>query len=258
MTTDLLDHGLVHMFIEDGFVRLDDVFSRTVAAEARQLLWRDTGFDPDDRSTWTKPVVRLGEYVGGPFLETLRSPVLRPVLDQLVGPGAWLPRGSLGSFVVRFPHADPPNDDGWHVDASFPGANPADPWRINLRSQGRALLMLFLFSDVGEHDAPARLRVGSHADVARILAAEGDAGLSFMELAGKLDATSHRRVALATGSAGTVYLCHPFTVHAGQAHRGSEPRFLAQPAVLMKQPFALKEQGAYPVEQAILRALSAR
>ena len=36
-------------------------------------------------------------------------------------------------------------------------------WRANIHSKGRALLMLFLFSDVSEQDAPTRIRVGSHA-----------------------------------------------------------------------------------------------
>ena len=31
---------------------------------------------------------------------------------------------------------------------------------------------------------------------------------------------------------GTVYLCHPFLVHAAQPHRGTEPRFMAQPPLL--------------------------
>src|SRR5690606_28837951 len=30
-------------------------------------------------------------------------------------------------------------------------------WRANVTSKGRALLMLFLFSDVGDRDAPTRL-----------------------------------------------------------------------------------------------------
>ena len=34
------------------------------------------------------------------------------------------------------------------------------------------------------------------------------------------------------GDAGTVYLCHPFLVHAAQPHRGVRPRFLAQPPLL--------------------------
>jgi hypothetical protein len=75
--------------------------------------------------------------------------------------------------------------------------------------------MLFLFSDVGPRDAPTRIRVGSHLDLARILEPAGNAGLSFLDLAKMLDASPERHVIHATGEAGTVYLCHPFLVHAG-------------------------------------------
>ncbi|MEX2593831.1 MAG: hypothetical protein WD426_13740 [Anditalea sp.] len=84
--------------------------------------------------------------------------------NQLVGEGNWCPRGSLGSFPIRFPSPIDPKDTGWHVNASFPGEEPENyfTWRINVKSKGRALLMLFLFSDVGEKDAPTRIQVGSH------------------------------------------------------------------------------------------------
>ena len=57
----------------------------------------------------------------------------------------------------------------------------------------------------------------------------------------------------ATGAAGTVYLCHPFLVHAGQSHRGTTPRFLAQPPLVPKVRFELtRRDGNYSlVEQAI-------
>ncbi|GAB3557739.1 phytanoyl-CoA dioxygenase family protein [Spirosoma fluminis] len=137
----------------------------------------------------------------------------------------------MGTFPVRFPSTEESGDAGWHVDAGFPGDDPADffSWRINVRSKGRALLMLFLFSDISEQDAPTRLRISSHLDVAGLLKNAGEEGLSFMELATKLTELPERDVTLATGKAGTVYLCHPFLVHAAQAHRGTEPRFLAQP-----------------------------
>lgn len=92
--------------------------------------------------------------------------------------------------------------------------------------------MLFLFSDVGEDDAPTRIRVGSHRDVARLLAPEGDQGLSFLELAERLDGLPARAEVSATGEAGTVYLCHPFLAHAATTHQGHSPRFMAQPPLL--------------------------
>jgi hypothetical protein len=114
--------------------------------------------------------------------------------------------------------------------------------------------MLFLFSDVGENDAPTRIRAGSHLDVARMLAPAGENGISGRDLAANGFAeTEARQEVLATGEAGTVFLCHPFLVHAAQSHRGSRPRFLAQPPLLPAEPFCLnRTSGGYsPVEQAI-------
>ena len=48
-----------------------------------------------------------------------------------------------------------------------------------------------------------------------MLEPEGEKGLSFMEVAAKLHNLPRRSEVLATGKAGTVYLCHPFIVHAG-------------------------------------------
>lgn len=257
--TTRLSPDQVEAFIEHGFVKLEGAFPRRLADEARARLWRDTGCDPDDPGTWTKPVIRLGYYPDTPFIQAANTRALHLAFDRLVGPGRWIPRGDLGTFPVRFPASEPPDDTGWHVDPSF-GPDTGDflSWRVNVESKGRALLMLFLFSDVGPDDAPTRLRVGSHLDVARRLAPVGDAGLSLRELAANDFAESaHRPVVAATGEAGTVYLCHPFLVHAAQAHRGERPRFLAQPPLHPSAPLALdRADGAYsPVEQAIRLAL---
>ena len=254
----------ITQFVHDGFVKISKAFPRALADEARSILWRDTGCDESDPTTWTKPVIRLGNYAQGPFTEAANTPVLHQAFDQLVGPGHWQARHDLGTFPIRFPSPDEPGDTGWHVDSSFPpdSGDTTDylHWRINLRSKGRALLMLFLFSDIAENDAPTRIRVGSHLDVARILAPAGDYGFSLLELATTTnifaDTAAHPEV-LATGEAGTVYLCHPFLVHAAQPHRGSRPRFLAQPPLMPAAPFLLdRADGAYsPVEQAIRLAL---
>lgn len=118
--------------------------------------------------------------------------------------------------------------------------------------------MLFLLSDVTETDAPTRIRVGSHLDIARRLEPHGEAGLTLGELASTgFSESAHREEALATGEAGTVYLCHPFLVHSAQALRDSRrgPRFIAQPPLLMREPFDI-ETGSSPVERAIRLASS--
>lgn len=254
-----LSHAQIERFITEGVVRIDAAFARDLADEGRAILWRDTGLDPLDPKTWTKPVIRLGLYGQRPFVEAASTPVLRAAFDQLVGRGRWLPPGALGTFPIRFPSPDDPGDAGWHVDASFGTENPDFmSWRVNVASRGRALLLLFLFSDVGELDAPTRIRAGSHLDIARQLAPAGEEGLTLRDLAANGFAeTAHRPEVLATGEAGTVYLCHPFLVHAAQPHRGARPRFLAQPPLLPAEPLRLeREHGEHsPVERAIRGAL---
>ena len=249
-----LDAAAVRRFIDAGYVRIDAAFPRELADECRAILWRDTGCDPHDRRTWTRPMIRLNDYAQPPFAAAVNSSVLHAAFDRLIGVGRWRSRGSLGTFPIRFPHADDPGDTGWHVDASYADG---DDWRINVFSRERALLMLFLFSDVGADDAPTRIRVGSHLDVARMLEPAGAAGLSFMQLAERLAPTESLPIALATGAAGTVYLCHPFLVHAAQPHRGRMPRFMAQPPLFTAVPFELERaDGDYsPVEIAIRRGL---
>ncbi|MGV2496727.1 phytanoyl-CoA dioxygenase family protein [Pelagerythrobacter aerophilus] len=258
-TTAAPDADAIAAFLADGFIRIDRAFSQAMAEEARAILWRDTGCDPHDRSTWTRPVVRLGHYAQPPFRDAANGPALHAAFDALVGPGRWLPPMALGTFPVRFPSPEDSGDDGWHVDVSFGEENPDFmEWRVNIHSKGRALLMLFLFSDVGPEDAPTRIRAGSHIDVARRLAPAGEVGLTLRELAADgFAASADRPEVLATGEAGTVYLCHPFLVHAAQRHRGTEPRFMAQPPLLPREPIRLeREDGAYsPVEQAIRMAI---
>lgn len=252
----------VTRFVRDGFVRIDGAFSSEIAAAARARLWQDIDADEGDRATWTAPVVRLGTYDDEPFRVAATSPVLARVYDRLVGEGRWERRTSLGTFPVRFPSPDDPGDAGWHIDTAFflDEDDPADfmASRSNVASRGRALLALFLFSDVGPSDAPTRIRVGSHRTIAKRLAPAGERGLTLGELAATGFAESQDLPeALAVGPAGTVYVCHPFLVHSAQPHRGDTPRFLAQPAILPAAPFALdRADGAYfPVERAIVEAI---
>lgn len=254
-----LSDAQIASFIADGFVRIDNAFSPEVAAECRAILWRDTGANPDDPASWTRPVIRLGMYAQPPFRAAANTGILHAAYDQLAGRGRWVAPQALGTFPVRFPSPDDPGDAGWHVDVSF-GFDAPDffDWRANVNSKGRQLLMLFLFSETGEDDAPTRIRVGSHLDVARLLAPAGEAGMTMREMMVSDFATNGaERIALATGSPGTVYLCHPFLVHAAQPHRGSHVKFMAQPPLLPAAPLALdRPDGDYsPVEIAIRTAL---
>nr|WP_295863970.1 phytanoyl-CoA dioxygenase family protein [uncultured Chitinophaga sp.] len=255
---EVLNPTQIKQFMEEGYIRLDHAFPETLAAEVRSILWKEMAIDPDDSSAWTKPVIRLGMYAQPPFVASANTPLLHAAFDQLVGKDRWLPCRSMGTFPVRFPSTEDPGDTGWHVDASF-GDHPSNylEWRVNWRSKNRALLMLFLYSDIGEKDAPTRILAGSHRDVARLLKPAGEAGMTILELAAAFPSLPSRPVVNATGKAGTVYLCHPFLVHAAQPHQGTAPRFLAQPPLLLKDELmkAGAENTYTPVEEAIRRSL---
>lgn len=253
-----MDDKLVERFLEDGFVKIEGAFPPRVAEHCARLLWRETGYDPEDPATWQDPVVWVTDMAQGPFAAAVNSPVLHEAFDVLAGVDRWQSRYSLGSFPLRFPHEEEPDDAGWHIEASYVPVG-ADLPHTNLRSRDRALLMLFLFSEVTEADAPTRIRVGSHLDVPPVLAPYGEEGASFLELGPKVaEASAHRPLAHATGRPGDVYLCHPFLVHSAQPHHGTRPRFMAQPPLMSAVPHELERpDGNYsPVEFAIRRGLS--
>lgn len=259
-SADALSAAQIEQFIADGCVRLDAAFLAPLATEIRDRLWRDLPGAADDPASWTQPVVRLGMYSEPPFLAAASTARLHGAFNQLVGVGRWRLVQALGTFPVRFPHPEDAGDTGWHVDASFGNDDPDFlEWRVNITSRGRALLMLFLFSDIGEAEAPTLIRRGSHRDIALRLAPAGEAGLSLRQLLadGAFDEAPGDETALATGAAGDVWLCHPFLVHAAQPHRGQRPRFLAQPPLLPAKATAIIDwrTDSAPVGRAVRLAL---
>jgi hypothetical protein len=184
------------------------------------------------------------------------SPALAEVYNALLGPGRWVQRAGVGGTLpVRFPSKQDPGDAGWHIDGSY---DVEGKWWVNVHSRGRGLLALFLFTDVGDVDAPTEILVGSHLDVPRVLAPFGSRGVFYGDVAGDLPASTFQRPrARAIGRAGDVYICHPFLVHrATWPHLGSRPRMVAQPEIGHHEPFALRAGSEVcAVERAILRGL---
>ena len=223
----------IDAFRRDGFVKLERGSLRAAADEARASLWHSIGLSPDDPSTWTQPVVWAADLTGhGPFGRLAHSPDLADALTEICGAGGWAPRYSLGNLPIRFPVLPGVDDRGWHIDANTQCADGS--WLVGGRPH--TMLVLTLLSEVGEQDAPTRLRVGSHRDTSAVFADHPEPRTA-AEIAPLLAAASAERpVAHATGSPGDVYLVHPFCVHAADEHRGTRPRFMAQAPVVLTEP----------------------
>lgn len=258
----------VEQFVKDGFVKIPGAFSKETAAACRERLWQETGMDPDNRRTWTVPVVRVPPLNDPPFVESCNTPILHRVYDQLYGAGRWSDPDWPGTFPIRFPHADDPMDTAWHFDAGWhvdedwylaleDGGDlskvDANGFRVSIRSRGRALLILPLYSDVGPDDAPTVIRVGSHLDVPPMIAPFGDEGCALIDDDVLDKATDHRPEVFATGEAGDVYVVHPFTVHASQRNLVGRPRFMAQASADPVELVTIdRPDGDYsPVERAV-------
>jgi Phytanoyl-CoA dioxygenase (PhyH) len=232
----------VERFLTEGYAVVRSAFSAELARECRRSAARQLHIDLVNPETWTTPVVR-GIPTGDCFRDAAGSPQLKGAIGSLVNPDTWQDRPNLGAFAVRFPSETDPGDAGWHIDSSF--QPPGDPrWFVNYRSKHRALLLLCLLSDVGIDDAPTRLLPGSHLEMARLLVAAGEEGLpgAYQGQESKIPLPERTTGAIqATGSAGDVFLCHPFLVHAASwPHRGHQPRFVAQPPIALTDSLELR------------------
>jgi hypothetical protein len=252
-------HVDVDSFMRDGFVAVRHAVDADTVAKCRELIWAAIGQDgvrQRDSGTW-RPLVEADSLglSGEPFAAAYTAPALTAAYDELIGPGRWKPSAEIGeAVIVRFPSEDRANV-GYHIEGSYPG--PAGQhWWVNVHSRARGLLALFLFTDVGPEDAPTRLMCGSHLTVPRFLAPYGEAGTDAAAVFW-YPSTLCRPVAHATGTAGDVFLCHPFVVHtATWPHRGAGPRMIAQPAVNAPAGFALDGTDPSPVARAIVDGLA--
>jgi hypothetical protein len=246
-------------FGTDGFLVVREAVAPDVVRACVEVIeneLRTRSVEPSDPGTWSDPVVRLPCPDGPAFAAAGTSPPLRRVYDALLGAGRWIERDGVGGTVpVRFPSTTDPGDAGWHIDGSY---DVDGRWWANVHSRGRGLLALFLFTDVTDGDAPTEIIAGSHVDVPRVLAPYGERGVFFGDVARQLPASTFRRPrAQAIGRAGDVYVCHPFLVHrATWPHTGTRPRIIAQPAIALREPFALLDgSDICAVERAILTGL---
>jgi len=257
----VLEPPELEQFVREGYLVVRSAFPTELAEVCRRSAAQQLGIDLASPNTWRRPVVR-GVPTGECFKRAANAPRLLDAVGQLVNPDAWQARPNLGAFVVRFPSDEDPGDAGWHIDSSF--QPPGDSrWFVNYRSKERALLLLCLVSDVGRNDAPSRLLPGSHLEMARLLAPAGEEGLpgpyGGQESEIPLPASRSGEV-FATGSAGDVFVCHPFLVHAATwPHRGEQPRFLAQPPIAVSNGLDLDGplNRLSPVARAIRLGISA-
>jgi hypothetical protein len=113
--------------------------------------------------------------------------------------------------------------------------------------------MLFLFSYVAEEGAPTRIRVGSHFDMARMLAPAEEAGMAHLLLEG---VGAGRDIVLATGEAGRLPMSSVSDPRRTKAPRDGAAFHVVAPLGPAAPLRLERADGAHsPVEIAIREAL---
>jgi hypothetical protein len=250
----------IEKFIEEGFVRIDAVLPTDLVEAAARRAWSGVHANPCEPQRWPAGSTKVGDLADGPEADLLNTDELRAVYDQLVGIGRWRPFKTIPDVRIAFPED---GDRGnWHVDVNdSEGGDPLDPfsWRISLASRDFGLLVFTTLSDIPETGQATVLRLGSHRALAARLAGLGLDGIALRDLMqGQFPESEHAPQATIWGPAGTVFLCHPFTVHAACPNRGAAPRIWSVGVLETVCPWTFsstRPSQVAPVEDAVWRGL---
>jgi hypothetical protein len=254
----------IEHFIDKGFVKLRHCFTPEAAHEYSRYIWHRLGYDPNDRSTWSRPSIHMASH------EDIDVKTFAPKAWQaaceLIGGEDRMAVDKPGErafpwtdgFIVNLTNGadDPwrpasPESPGWHVDGSW--------FRHYLDSPEQGLLAIVLWSEVVHHGGATFIATDSIAPVARFLAGHAEGILPGRDHFpyGELTAQCSQ-FAEATGEVGDVYLIHPLVLHTMSPNVLRRPRFITNSTLRLAEPMRFNRADPAdhsPVERAILRAL---
>lgn len=254
---DVLDAEQIERFVELGYCKLADAFTRQQATAARECVWRrmeqKAGIRRDDPSTWPG-VYDIEERLANPEVLACFTDRLAAGVEQLVGRNRWSGARNWGFWPVNFWFgAGEPYDvptSGWHIDGNW------FRHRIDCPLQG--LLVIGLFTDIWPGGGGTILAAGSHKQTARVLARHAD-GISHLDLFSEVLGQPLGNFQEITGAAGDVLLAHPFLFHSRGVKRYGLPRFISNTEAPLREPLQLVRPcpSEYSVlERSIIQALS--
>jgi hypothetical protein len=256
MSDTVLSAEQVGSFVEHGYVRIPECFTRADAQPWLDEAWVRLGYDRDDPSTWVEQRVHM------PSLRHVAVADFAPKVwgaacqllggeDRIEGPYTW-GNGFIANLGIGADRPwEPPSasSPGWHKDGDF--------FRHFLDSPEQGLLTIVLWSDIEERGGGTFIAPDSVAPVARLLERRREGVLPDDFPYDELIAQCSTFVET-TGRLGDVVLMHPYMLHAAsQNHRGTA-RFITNPPIALREPMRFDRDDPAdhsPVERAVLRAL---
>ena len=273
----VLNYEQAVQFITKGYVVIESAFSKHLADEVCETAWQEMkdehGVVAEDPGTWHLPFPR-GRPSG--YLRTkgsgrrlhLKTEAPRAFFAQadviggdirLFDKGEKLHWGdavigNLGIPDGREWHSPHPRQLGWHKDGWH--------FRHFLNSFEQGLLTVPFFSDVLPQSGATFFAQDAIKPVAELLIRSPQGlhpdsvqGSGFL-IPGLIEQCSEFREL--TGSAGDMALVHPYVLHRVSVNPTRRPRFIANMAVVLREPMKFDRDGQDPyslAELAVLHAL---
>ena len=239
-TYRVLTDADIKQFLTRGFVKLPGAVPPEVIAEYTTDVWERLGYDPAKPETWEKHWQPLPHTRGKQVQEV--SPVAYDAICDLCGEDRIKSAWWGDSLIVNLGRAEDetawepptPSAPGWHTDGDF--------FKHFLDSPEQGLLTIILWSDVTPRNGATFVAGDSVPFVAQYLAAHPE-GMMPNNLGTREHIQKCTDFFEATGSAGDVYLLHPFTIHASSRNATRRLRLITNPPVQLKEPMCFKPTG---------------
>ncbi len=247
-------------FLAYGFVHLKNCFDTAPGSTAHRWVeesWVRNGISPTDRSTWPNDKIHMPNSELIPVRDF--SPYAYAAICELCGGEERVSRDMTwgNGFIANYglgrdkPWIAPgPEIGGWHVDGDF--------FLHFLDSPEQSLLIVVLFGDIHPKGGGTFIACDSISMVARYLADHPE-GVDPNGFPNKQFIANCHDFRETTGSAGDVFLLHPFTLHTSSFNHRPEARFMINPPGQLSEPMRYDRRSdgsAYsPMERTVLRAL---
>ncbi|EJF60388.1 hypothetical protein BD309DRAFT_868296 [Dichomitus squalens] len=228
-------------FLEHGWVKIPKAVKAEYVKAFTENVFVRLGYDPEDKSTWTKEKIHMPRHREIPTREFM--PKAWGAMCELLGgedridPTLFESCGdslivNLGSDEWVDKTIEPKDLGNWHIDGD---------WFTHFLDSGeQGLTVIVLYNDIkpragGTYVAPDGIKnvvryLYEHPEGASEMPQDPDGSRSCCSIQ-----TCKEFVEL-TGEAGDVVLIHPFMPHSASKNHLRIPRFITNPPVTLKEP----------------------
>ncbi|KAI0744959.1 hypothetical protein C8Q76DRAFT_701778 [Earliella scabrosa] len=250
-------------FLQHGWVKIPKAVKEEYLKAFTENVWVRLGFDPNDKSTWTKEKIHMPRHREIPTRDFM--PAAWGAMCEILGGEERIDRTlfescgdslivNLGAEEWTDKEIEPKDLGNWHIDGD---------WFTHFLDSGeQGLTVIVLFNDIkpragGTYIAPDAIKnvvqwLYEHPEGGRDVPRDPDGSQAMCSIQ-----TCKEFVEL-TGEAGDVILLHPFMPHSASKNHLRIPRFITNPPVTLKNPLNLNRSDPADyslVELKILRTL---